>query len=134
MAFSNAQKSKIRAYLGFPDLHLSANPRLEGGLEVAGADSDTQTEVESLLTKLAAVEVAIDTNAIDTAGLSSVGTGDPEFYKGQQLNDLKRIGRGLVAKLSIKLGIPVVSDYFGSTGYGGDAWGGRAFQLGIFDW
>lgn len=132
MAFTTEERSKIRGYLGFPDLYVSANPRLEGALDVAGADTDATTIVQELLVKLEAVETAIDTGALTVAGIKSVGAGDPEFYQGGKIRDLRSIGRGLCAKLSVKLGVQVVHDYFGTEGYGSDEWGNRPFQSGIF--
>lgn len=132
MAFTSEEKSKIRQYLGFPDVYVFANPRLEGALDVAGADVDVVTIVQELLTKLEAVETAIDTGALTVAGIKSVGTGDPEFYQGGKIRDLRSIGRGLCAKLSVKLGVQVVHDYFGTEGYSSDEWGNKPFQSGIF--
>lgn len=132
MAFTTAERSVIRGYLGFPDIYVFANPRLENALDIAGADSDAATLVRDILTKLDAVEVAIDTGALTVAGIKSVGAGDPEFYESGKIKDLRKIGRGLCAKLSVKMGVEIVHDYFGEAGYQSDEWGNKPFQSGVF--
>ena len=54
MALSDAQKAKVRRYLGYPDVNRRLFSDLEGALTALSADG--QTEVEDLLAKIANVE------------------------------------------------------------------------------
>lgn len=116
MAFTTLQKAKIRTYLGYPSIYLTSNPLVEGSLDTIGQDPDVSAFVLDTITKLEDVELKLSTTGLDVAGISSAGTGDPEFYKGQTQVDLRNEGRRLVSKLSINTGIPVANDIFGNAG------------------
>ena len=57
MALSDAQKAKIRRYLGFPDVNRRLFADLEGAMSVLSAEG--QVEVEDLLAKLANVSAIL---------------------------------------------------------------------------
>ena len=57
MALADAQKAKIRRYLGYPDVNRRSFPGMEGALQALSAEG--QTEVEDLLAKLANVEAIL---------------------------------------------------------------------------
>jgi hypothetical protein len=132
MAFTEAQRVKIRAYLGYPDVYRQYNPRLESAFDVIGGRSDTQTYVENLLTKLDALDLSL-TNLLALAGLRRAE--EVEWYQAMSANGNSAPmeaacaqGRRLVGRLSTAFGVPVYSDYFGKGGYPGDAYMGPGMQ------
>lgn len=131
MAFTEAQKVKIRFYLGFPDVFRYANPRLESALDVVGGRPDTQAEVEKILARLVVIETAIE-SSLSTAGLKRAE--DVEWYQGgaagTQIEGKRSEGKSYCSRLSILFGIPLQADAFGTGGYQGDNWMGRQFQYG----
>lgn len=131
MAFTEAQKVKIRFYLGFPDVFRYANTRLESAIDVIGGRAETQTEVESVLARLVVIETAIE-SSLSTAGLKRAE--DVEWYQGgaagTQIEGKRAEGKAYCSRLSIIFGIPLQGDAFGTGGYRGDNWMGRQFQYG----
>ncbi|HEU4544362.1 MAG TPA: hypothetical protein VFR23_24740 [Jiangellaceae bacterium] len=83
MAFTAAQKVSIRTYLCFPLGFYDLNTRLESMMDTVGGDANAQTHVEGLLTKLAAVETAIQStgSSSSTQGALKAITGDVEWYE-----------------------------------------------------
>lgn len=132
MAFTEAQKVKLRQYLGYPDVYRDANPRLESAFSVIGERPDTQAAVEVILTSLAAVELSI-TAALSTAGLKRAE--DIEWYQagaaGSQIEGRRSEGRAHCSRLSIMFGVPILCDAFGRSGYQGDGYMGKPFQGGF---
>lgn len=122
MAFSGAQKAKIRFYLGYPQVHLQANPRLEGALDVIGANVDQSNMVVALLAQLDAQNGEV----IDSAGAAGIRTLDKDdvgFFDGNSVMKGNAVmGRTLCNQLSIMCGVPIANDVYGTRGYGGDAW------------
>ena len=57
MALSDAQKAKVRRYLGYPDVNRRLFHDVEGAL--TAISSEGQTEVEDLLAKIATVETTL---------------------------------------------------------------------------
>lgn len=126
---TDAQKAKVRLYLGFPDLYRYQNVRLESALDAIS--SEVETNVISILARIAAVETRLD-GTLTTAGLSSVGAGDPEFYEGAKLKEIRSEGRRLCGQLSMLFGVPLQGDAFSTNGYQGDGWMSGPFQYGGF--
>ena len=132
MAFTEAQKLKIRVYLGIPSIYRYRDPRLEGAITVVGNDADASAEVVSILAKLATVETDID-SAMTTAGLKRAD--EVEWYAGKGGTAGNAVveaqaakGRRWCSRLSQILGTPIVNDAFGTQGYGGDWYMGPSFQ------
>ena len=135
MAFNEAQKVKIRLFLGFPDVFQDHNPRLESAFAVIGARADTQTEVETLLTNLAAADTKVN-NLLSAAGIKKVdGPNGVEFFPASSgtssKTEARDYGRMWASRLSIIFGVPIQNDAFGGTGYRGDAWSHHGFQVGV---
>lgn len=132
MAFTEAQKVKIRFYLGFPDTFQQNNTRLESAFDVIGGRPDVQAFVETILASLATVETSV-ASSLSSAGLKRAE--DIEWYQSgsgsaaisQKLSE----GRRYCARLSIVFGVPLVGDAFGTRGFEGDSWMGRSFQYGV---
>jgi hypothetical protein len=129
MAFDEAQKVKIRLFLGFPDVFQDGNPRLESAFDVIGARPDTQAEIETILTNLAAADAKVN-SVLTHAGIKKVD--EVEFFGSKAgtnaVDDARAYGRMWANRLSIVFGIPLVNDVFSERGYGGDAWGDHSFQ------
>lgn len=103
------------SYLGYS---YRSDTTTKSDIEAAGEDVSVQAEAEGLLTKLDAVETAIQ-SGLATAGLQSADEGAVAWFEGAQLRELRSNGRGLVHRLGIVLSIPKVQDYFGTTPSGG---------------
>lgn len=134
MAFTTAEAVQIRKYLGVPSINRYRDPRLEGAIEVVGADTDAATEVRAILAAITNVETTL-TSALSTAGLKRAE--DIEWYQassgssGSSVVEAGRSeGRRLCAQLSVLFGVPLVNDAFGTGGYGGDWFMGTGFQYG----
>jgi len=123
MAFTSPQATKIRHYLGYPQVYRQSNPRLEGAIEVVGGDVDAVALTVALLASIDNVWLAMETQALVSAGLKSLDKGDVELYDNQAKTvGIQRIGRMYCARLSGMFGVPIATDVFGTTGYQGDAW------------
>lgn len=130
MAFTEAQKVKLRLYLGYPDTFQQNNTRLESAFTVIGGRAATQTEVESVLASLANIETTI-VSSLTSAGLKSVGRGAVEWYQNAEIKAKRNEGRAYCGRLSIIFGVPLAGDAFGTDGYRGDGWMGRSWQYGL---
>lgn len=116
-----AEKQAIRLYLGYPNEFRYANTRLEGILNVV--DDEALDQVRSLLTQIVAVDELITTIGITNVGLKQVD--EIHFFDGvTQINQQRKAGRILIGRLSIILGVPPYSDYYGTGGYLGDSFSG----------
>lgn len=60
MPFTEAERVKVRRYLGFSVVFNNSDPRLESAMTTVEAYADTVTEVQSVLTKLASVETRLE--------------------------------------------------------------------------
>ena len=134
MAFTEAQKVKIRLFLGFPDVFQGHNLRLESAIDIIGGRADTQTEVETLLTNLAAADTKVN-GLLTAAGIKKVdGPNGVEFFPASSGTSAKTeardYGRMWASRLSIIFGVPLQGDAFGGRGYEGDSWSHYGFQVG----
>jgi hypothetical protein len=122
-AFTSAESTKIRHYLGYPQVYRQANPRLESAITVVGGDQDAVDLALGLLASITNVLGQIEATALVSAGLKSLDKGDVELYDGNaQTVGMQRIGRTFVAQLSGLFGVPIATDIFSMAGYQGDAW------------
>lgn len=137
MAFTEAQKVEIRLFLGFPDVFQGENTRLESAIDIIGGRPDTQAEVESLLTNLAAADAAVN-SLLTTAGIKKVD--EVEFFPSSASGGssggaaARAYGRMWANRLSIIFGIPLQGDAFGTGGYMGDSWASHIFQGRVVPW
>lgn len=124
MAFTNAEKAKIRTVLGYPNLFRYKNPRLESALDAV--DTDGEAIVRAELTAIAQVDTELLSGGggFDSAGVKKVD--EIEFQTGSvsmtAIAQLQRIGRVHIGRISSFFGTPINGDYYGSTGYPGDPW------------
>lgn len=113
MALTEAQNVQVRKYLGYPSLYSNSFFALNSAL--AAIEAEIQTEVESILASLVLVETAL-AGTLTTAGLSAVGQGDPEWYQGAKLSEIRSEGNRFCARLSSLLGIKLKDLPFGESG------------------
>ncbi len=128
MAFTDAQKAKIRRYLGYPDVFRYANTRLESAIDVVGGRAEVQALVEADLAALDTIDAKLSSVASSQGGLKRID--DIEFYEGQAVSQIRSDGRRMAGRLSITFGVPIEGDVFGSGGYTGDGWSGACHQYG----
>lgn len=151
MAFSETQKVQIRFFLGYPFPFQELNPRLEGAIQLVGANAPAQAIVEGILAKLVTF-YGLDPNnpgapaTIDTvvgqAGVKRVESVDDVVEFGTTsgtggasssaiLNAQNDVARQLVGALSSMMGVEVANDVFGKLGYRNDGWAARSNQMSI---
>jgi hypothetical protein len=123
MAFTSAEATKIRHYLGYPQVYRQSNPRLESAITVVGNDDDAVTLAQGLLASIDNVRATIESTALVSAGLKSLDKADVELYEdNSQTRGMRSIGKQYVSELSGLFGVPVQTDIFSTRGYQGDAW------------
>lgn len=137
---TSAQQTQARQFLGYPNLYRYKNPRLESTF--IEMDADALAVFTDLLIRIQLADDGI--NGVVSSGEAGVKRVDEiEFFRAGngQLDPVgywRSRGRELVGRLSILLGVPVYSDYFGTEGYLGDKYsaggmaegGGGGFHVG----
>lgn len=115
MALTEAQKSSVRLFLGWPARFYQNSP-LEQAMDALGVATYAQDEAK-LLAVLPKIE-AIDAKITATLGhcLAMEQTDAVKFKADNGLGLLRREGRRLVKQLAAILDTPVASDYFGTGG------------------
>jgi hypothetical protein len=114
--FSDTQKDQIRQYLGFAAGYYQYNTPLESMMDKIGLSTVEQSSVETLLTAIAAIDVAIAntvTSGFVTGALKQVDKGDVEWYNflesggSEVLIPPKQRGKMLVGRLAKRFGYTV---------------------------
>ena len=122
MAFTGAQKTLIRHYLGYPQVYRASNPRLESAITVVEADADASALAVSILADITSAHSNY-LQAISVAGIRTLDKDDVGFFdKNLAIAGKAAIGRACVSRLSILFGVPIVNDIFSPLGYQGDGW------------
>lgn len=125
MAFSAAQKRDIRKYLGVPFGFYDLNTRLESMIDLVGNNATDQAEIETWLTRLAAIDTALTGSSTSTSAEygSLKKVEEVEFYpiesdsESDSFGDIER-GRVLIGRLARALGMADVlpyGDYFSAS-------------------
>lgn len=136
MAFTDAQKVSIRKFLGYPQVYVLSNPRLENAIDVIGGVSERQTYVAGLLGDLDTIDTVLAQAGETNAAYGAIKKADEvEFYDssssgGFASNPVRR-AQTLVSRLSTAMGVPLNADYFGRGGYRDDSWASYGFQVGF---
>lgn len=120
MAFSEAQKVKIRTYLGWPAYATNATT-LEGAIDLIGGLAEAQTEVEGVLAAIGTIEAEIESlHAIALASKVEESTLNPARYR-----DLRAAGRRECVRLAALMNADIRRDVFGAGGWHGGptGWG-----------
>jgi len=149
MAFTNAQKVQIRFYLGYPFPFQQLNPRLEGAIELVGADASATSMVNDMLVRLMKVygldpanpgSVGQVDQVVQQAGVKSVESADDKIEFGTtasgggasssaMLATQVELAKRLVSALSTMMGVEIANDVFGTKGYNNDMWKARSSQM-----
>jgi hypothetical protein len=134
VAFTDAQRVKLRLYLGYPNINRHRDSRLESALDIVGDDAAAKAEVESIMASIVAVDTSL-VASLGTAGLKRAE--DIEWYQagssstvGPEISSKWSEGRRHISRLSILFGVPIWGDYYGGRGYPGDAFMGIGHQYG----
>ena len=113
--FTEAQKDQIRQYLGFAAGYYQYNTPLESMMDKVGGNVVEQTSVETLLTAIGSIDVAIAgtvSSGVTTGALKAV-VGDVEWYNytesggSEVLIPPKQRGKMLVARLAKRFGYTI---------------------------
>lgn len=117
MAFTQPQRAKIRFYLGYSLPYGNIYTALDYAIDSAGALPDTQDLIEEILGQLdSVVEPVVSTTTTSVGALKRVD--EVEYYDAgsdsTQSDAINSLGRMYVHRMSIILGIPVLSDVFAS--------------------
>lgn len=125
------EKQRIRIYLGYASAWKDEHTRLESILDSSEPESEVQ--IRECLAGLATVDGKLLTTAVSLSGIKKAD--ETEFFNTTSVRtELHSIGRQLINRISIILGVPIYSDYYGKTGYLGDSFspfGGRQGGGGI---
>lgn len=120
MSFSNAERVRIRAYLGYSQTQEQEFYRLESALNLVENDADKLTEARLYLTNLATIDQAL-LDALDAAGVNGLSNQGIVFGdKNQRLEGIRKQGRMWVARLSNMIGLQVYGGAYSESGFPGD--------------
>lgn len=104
MALDDAQKAKIRRYLGYPDASTYQVNDLSGAFERLSAAGEV--EVEAIMANIAAIDTRSAAVA-DTAGLARIE--DVWFSSGDGFRDLDARRSRLIQELANLLGVSIMT-------------------------
>lgn len=113
MALSEANKAKIRFYLGWPERFHQTDSSLEQAMLAIDTKPDAQTLIEAELTRLASIDTKIDDSA---NRFKAMKVGSIELPGGLELGLLRSQGRAAVGRIASILGVNVRHDVFSGTG------------------
>lgn len=112
MALTDTQKTQARQYLGW-ERGYDRNSKLEDKL--ANLSAEEETLVGAVLTKLVAIDAAIDSLTTD-ASARVVQVDEVRFSDRDPYEQHQNQGRRLVARLTALLGVEINKDYYGDGG------------------
>ncbi len=133
MAFTDAEKTDIRAALGWPARFHQHDSRLEHAMIALDSLPDHETQIRNLLVCVADVKLALK-DSWKRLKATKVGTIELSTLK-EEMAGLRWEGRRFTGEISSILGVPVWYDIFGSgrgrdRGFGGFGyWDGGNFNL-----
>lgn len=114
MAFTNAERVKIRVFLGWPGTP-NWDTSLESAIDLASNDTDVAAEVRAILANLATIETEMTgLHGLALASKVEESTLDPDRYR-----NLRTAGRREVRKLAAMLNNATVRRDVFSTGWSG---------------
>jgi len=122
MAFTATQKLNIRHALGYTQLYVGVDTRLENAIDNIGADPEAVILVTTLLAQFEAAWADFVASSA-SAGIRTIDKDDVGFFDGNAVMVGKaNVGRSVVNRLSIVMGIPICADVFGRKGIGSPAY------------
>ena len=116
MAFTDAEKARIRRYLGFSQGFHDVDTRLEGQLDTLPSTwPEAETQVRDILTQLIAVDRKLQGAALGNMNFTEI-VGEVKFLGPDQLDALREHGRTLIQQLAITFNIEMSGqpDYYGA--------------------
>jgi hypothetical protein len=115
MAFTNAEKTRLRRYLGFSELYRQVETRLESQLDALPTNNpDAETQVRALLAKVDAVDTKIQSAGLENLDAAKVK--DVVLLGAEQLRALRAQGRMLIRQIAITFDLEPRRDYFDEGG------------------
>lgn len=120
------EKQRIRIYLGYASAWKYKHSRLESILDASEPEAESQ--IRECLEGLATIDGKLLSTAVSVAGIKKAD--ETEFFGSTTVRtELHSIGKQLIGRISIILGVPIYSNYYGKAGYVGDSFspglGGR---------
>ena len=112
MAFSEAQRARVRYYLGWPEVFFRSVDAVGEALDIVGGRPAAQAIVEELLAKLDALDEEIDTDVVRSS--KAVQVGSVKLRGPYQLDAKNARGRELVQRLANILGVEPMGGVFGA--------------------
>lgn len=114
MALTDAQRSKVRFYLGWSSRWTDVNSRLESAMDSLSSSED-ETRVTDALTQCDAIKAKLDALASDCAKVVQVD--GIQLRSAYALQTLRSLGRQEAGSISKILGVPMKDGgYFAATG------------------
>lgn len=117
MAFTLAEKARIRRYLGFSQGFHDIDTRLEGQLDTLPLTyPEAETQVRDILVALDAIDRKLQSAALGNMNFTEI-VGELKFLGPAQLDALWQQGRTLIQRLAITFNINMSEqpDYYGAS-------------------
>jgi hypothetical protein len=111
MALTEAQKVKIRFYMGWPARFHQVYPELEQAMSAVDSLPDTETQLEAILTDLDSIWALLKGSYVRLKALKS---GSTELPGPNEVMTLRSEGRRNVGTLAALLGVGTIHDVFGA--------------------
>ena len=116
-SFTGPQKAAIRQYLGFSELYLQTDTRLESQLDALPASSpDAADRIIATLARLAALDARL---CRATGQLSVAAIGDITLRGEPGMDALANQGRRYIQQLAVTFDVVPPRDYYGAGEAGG---------------
>jgi hypothetical protein len=110
MAFTEAQRVKIRRYLGAPALYLSAEPLLENAMSGVELKPDSEAEAIALLATLD----TLDAKLLEVGCLQTVQVGNIQMDAIRAQAYVRQVARTYAGRLAVLFGLNgPIRDAFG---------------------
>jgi hypothetical protein len=117
MAFTSAEKTRIRMLLGWGARFWQLETRLENSMEAVEQQLPDETaKIQSILTALTAIDAQI-TDALGTVGVTGVSS--IKLDSDQGLSHLRGEGKRQVEAIATILQVPIKKNYYSSGMTGG---------------
>lgn len=120
MAFTSAERVKVREYLGYPAAAAWNNVYLESALDRTGNDADAYAEAQAILARLASVETQI----AKMDGLALAARAEDAYLRESRETKIRQQGQREAARLASLIGVDIYKDVFAV------GWSGGPLPLG----
>ncbi len=121
MAFTGAEKARLRRYLGYSQNFQDLNPRLEDQMLTLGADVDAAADLRAIDAKLIAIDAKLQSFALQGLEFASLNRGEVVYADTRKsLDALQDVGRSLIQQIAITFRLEAKRDYYGASESGGE--------------